>query len=235
MIFDPLYFVFIAPAVLLALYAQFKIRSAYSEMSREPASMNGAQAARRILDANGLQNVRIERVAGALSDHYDPKAKVVRLSDEVYSRSSMAAVGIAAHEVGHAIQDARQYTPLVIRNLAVPAASFGSSFGTILLMIGLVMTLGTGVSVLGQWIFLAGLILFGAVVAFQIINLPVEFNASSRAKVQLAELNIVRHVEMPKVNRVLNAAAMTYVAATLQAVLTLAYYAFRFMSASRQN
>lgn len=232
---DPIYFVFVAPAILLALAAQWMIRSAYAQMSQEPASMSGAEAARRILDANGLQSVRIERVAGALSDHYDPSAKVVRLSDEVYSRNSMASVGIAAHEVGHAIQDARNYAPLVIRNLAVPAANIGSGLGTMLLMIGLVMTLGATGSILGKWIFLAGLILFGAVVAFQVINLPVEFNASSRAKVQLAELNIVRHVEMPKVSKVLNAAALTYVAATLQAILTLAYYLFRFSSATRND
>jgi Zn-dependent membrane protease YugP len=229
---DPIYFVFVAPAILLALAAQWMVRSAYSSMSKEPASMSGAQAARRILDANGLQNIPIERVAGALSDHYDPSAKVVRLSDEVYRGNSMAAVGIAAHEVGHAMQHARNYAPLVIRNLAVRAASFGSNFGTILLMIGLALVLGKA-SVLGTWIFLAGLILFGAVVVFQLVNLPVEFDASSRAKVQLAELNIVRHVEMPKVSKVLNAAALTYVAATLQAVLTMAYFVFRFASSSR--
>jgi uncharacterized protein len=232
---DPIYFVFLAPALLLAVVAQAMIQSAYSRMSQEPASMSGAQAARRILDANGLQHVDIERVSGHLSDHYDPSAKVLRLSDEVFGGVSMASVGIAAHEAGHAIQDARNYAPLVIRNLAVPIANFGSSFGSILLMIGLAMTLGAGGSILGKGIFLVGLVSFGAVVAFQLVNLPVEFDASARAKAQLAQLSIVRDAEMPLVSKVLNAAALTYVAATLQAVLTLAYYAFRFFSASRDE
>lgn len=197
--------------------------------------MSGAAAARRILDSNGLQQVGIERVSGHLSDHYDPGAKVLRLSNEVYSGSSMASVGIAAHEAGHAIQDAKRYAPLVIRNLAVPVASFGSSIGSMLLMIGLVMVMGSVGGKLGEGIFIAGILSFGAVVAFQLVNLPVEFDASSRAKAQLAELNIVSHLEMPKVSKVLNAAALTYVAATLQTVLTLAYYLFRFMSARREE
>jgi hypothetical protein len=233
--FDPLYLLFVAPALLLAIVAQAKVSSAYSRMSQEPASMSGAEAARRILNANGLHDVSIERVSGHLSDHYDPSAKVLRLSDEVFAGTSIASVGIAAHEAGHAIQDARQYAPLVIRNLAVPAANFGGSFGTILLMIGLAMSIGAGATLFGKWIFLAGLVSFGAAVAFQLVNLPVEFDASSRAKAQLAELSIVRHVDMPKVSSVLSAAALTYVAATLQAVLTLAYYAVQFFATTRDE
>jgi Zn-dependent membrane protease YugP len=223
---------FIAPAVILAMVAQWMVKSAYSRMSQVRASMSGYEAARRILDASGLHNMEIEQVPGQLSDHYDPQAKVLRLSQEVYRGHSMASVGIAAHEAGHALQDARHYAPLVIRNLAVPAANFGSSFGTILLMIGFVMVL-TVASPLGQWVFLAGIIAFGATVAFQLINLPVEFDASSRAKTQLLNLGIVSGPEMHYVSKVLNAAALTYVAATLQAVLTLAYYIFRYMQATR--
>ncbi len=233
MFFDPMFLLFIAPAFLLAMYAQWKVKSAYAQMSQVRASMSGYQAARRVLDAGGLQNVEIEQVPGHLSDHYDPRGKVLRLSPEVYSGSSMASVGIAAHEAGHALQDARNYAPLVIRNLAVPAANFGSSIGTILLMVGMVMVISTGASVLGKWVFLAGIVAFGATVAFQLINLPVEFDASARAKTQLVNLGIVSGADLHYVSRVLNAAALTYVAATLQAVLTLLYYVMRYMQATR--
>ena len=231
MIFDPLYFIIIAPALILAFAAQWMVRSAYQKMSQIAASTTGYEAARRILDRHGLYDVNIEQVPGQLSDHYDPRGKVLRLSPEVYQGRSMASVGIAAHEVGHALQDAKNYAPLVIRNLAVPAANFGSSIGTILLMVGLVMALGA--LPLGNFIFLLGIIAFGLTVAFQVVNLPVEFNASSRAKVELVNAGIVSGPELHYVNKVLNAAALTYVAATLQAVLTLAYYIFRYMQASR--
>lgn len=234
LMFDPLYFVIIAPALLLAGLAQLMVHSAYSQMSRVRASMSGYEAARRILDAGGLQDIEIEQVHGHLSDHYDPGAKVLRLSQEVYSGSSMASVGIAAHEAGHALQDARHYAPLVIRNLAVPAANFGSSIGTILLMIGMAMVFSAAQG-LGTWIFLAGIVAFGMTVLFQVVNLPVEFDASSRAKTELINLGIVSGADLHYVSKVLNAAALTYVAATLQAVLTLAYYIFRYMQATRNN
>lgn len=233
MFFDPMFLLFIAPAFLLAMYAQWKVKSAYAQMSQVPASMSGYEAARRVLDAGGLQNVDIEQVPGHLSDHYDPRSKVLRLSPEVYRGNSMASVGIAAHEAGHALQDAKNYAPLVIRNLAVPAANFGSSIGTILLMVGMVMVISTGASVLGKWVFLAGIVAFGATVAFQLINLPVEFDASARAKTQLVNLGIVSGADLHYVSKVLNAAALTYVAATLQAVLTLLYYVMRYMQATR--
>ncbi|RMF36944.1 MAG: zinc metallopeptidase [Planctomycetota bacterium] len=230
---DFMYFVFVAPALLLAVVAQAMVRSAYEKMSRVPASMRGAEAARRILDANGLHDVQIEQIPGELSDHYDPRGKVLRLSPNVYGVNSMAAVGIAAHEAGHALQDARHYAPLVIRNLAVPAASFGSSIGTILLMVGMVMAFS--MIPLGKYVFLLGIITFGATVLFQLINLPVEFDASSRAKSELIALGIVSGPEIHYVSKVLNAAALTYVAATLQAVLTLAYYIFRYMQATSRD
>jgi Zn-dependent membrane protease YugP len=236
--FDPLYFVIIAPALILAFAAQWMVKSAYQKMSNVGASMTGAQAARRILDSNGLYDVPIEQTPGELSDHYDPRQKVLRLSPQVYQGNSMASVGIAAHEAGHALQDAKHYAPLVVRNLAVPAASFGSSIGTILLMVGMAMTIYTAGSAagggLGAWIFLAGIVLFAGTVVFQVVNLPVEFDASSRAKTELVNLGIISGPDLRYVSKVLNAAALTYVAATLQAVLTLAYYIFRYMQATRE-
>lgn len=230
--FDIWYFIIISPALLLAFAAQWMVKSAYSKMSQVAASMTGFEAARRILDANSLYDVQIEQVPGELSDHYDPRGKVLRLSPGVYQGRSMAAVGIAAHEVGHAIQDAKRYAPLVVRNLAVPAANFGSSIGTTMLMIGMVMVF-SGIEALGNWVFLAGIIAFGLTVAFQLVNLPVEFDASSRAKVELVNCGIVSGPDLHYVSKVLNAAALTYVAATLQAVLTLAYYVMRYMQATR--
>lgn len=227
MFFDPLYFIVIAPAVLLSLWAQWRIHATYAQAQQMPAPLSGAAAARHILDSAGLNDVSIEQIPGHLSDHYDPRAKVLRLSPDVYGDRSLAAVGIAAHEAGHAIQDATHYAPLVIRNAAVPLASIGSGLGIFVLMIGLAMAL--------QPVIWAGIILFGAVAFFQVVNLPVEFDASFRAKRQLVEYGIVPRDEMRYVNKVLNAAALTYVAATLQAVLTLLYYIFRFTGGHRDE
>ncbi len=226
MIFDPLYFLMAAPALLLALWAQFRISSTYAKAQRVAAPLSGAAAARHILDSAGLNGVDIEMIGGHLSDHYDPRHKVLRLSQEVYQSRSLAAVGIAAHEAGHAIQDARRYAPLVVRNAAVPIAGFGSNFAMILVILGAV------VSSL-NFLITVGIALFAGVVFFQLVNLPVEFNASNRAKQQLVALGIVPQQEMYYVNKVLNAAAMTYVAATLQAILTLLYLIIRFTGGSR--
>lgn len=220
MFFDPLWLIMIAPALLLGFWAQMRIRSSYGKARRMSAPLSGVAAARHILDSAGLQHVAIETVPGHLSDHYDPRHKVLRLSPEVYQSKSLAAVGIAAHEAGHAIQDARSYAPLVVRNAAVPLAGFGSNAGIILVILGAIVQL--------QPLVLFGIALFGAVVFFQLVNLPVEFNASSRAKAQLVTLGIVSPREMTYVNKVLNAAALTYVAATLQAILTLLYLIMRF-------
>ena len=219
MFFDPLLMILIAPALLLAFVAQLMVQSAYARGRGVGVSMSGYSAARRILDSEGLHDVAIEQVPGHLSDHYDPSAKVLRLSPEVYHGHTASAVGIAAHEAGHALQDAHRYAPLVIRNAAVPLAGFGSGVGMILLMIGF----GFGLASLA-WL---GTILFAAVVFFQVVNLPVEFNASTRAKVALVDLGIVGREEMYYVRKVLNAAALTYVAATLQSILTLLYYLIR--------
>jgi hypothetical protein len=222
-----MYLLFAAPAILLAMYAQWRVSAAYSQMSQVPARMSGAQAARRILDSAGLNDVAIEQVPGHLSDHYDPSSKIVRLSPEVYGGHSMSAVGIAAHEVGHAIQDARHYAPLVIRNLAVPAANFGGSLASIVMMAAFGLFFA-GMAKLGMVFLLLGIVGFSLVVLFQVINLPVEFDASSRAKTELISHGIISGDELPYVSKVLNAAALTYVAGTLQAVSTLLYYVMQF-------
>ncbi len=219
MFFDPMYLLYIAPAFLLALWAQAKVKSTYAAADRVAAPLSGAAAARHILDSAGLQSVAIEQISGKLSDHYDPRHKVLRLSPDVYQKRSLAAVGIAAHEAGHALQDAKNYAPLMIRNAAVPAASFGSGAGMTLAVVGLIFQFP-----LLLWV---GVALFGCVVFFQVVNLPVEFNASNRAKAQLDQLGIVGQDQMVYVRRVLSAAALTYVAATLQAIMVLLYLLMR--------
>jgi Zn-dependent membrane protease YugP len=228
MFFDPVYFLFLAPALLLAFIAQMRIRSTYAAAQQVPANLSGAAAARHMLDSAGLHDVAIEPIPGELSDHYDPRAKVLRLSEGVYAQRSLAAVGIAAHEAGHALQDAQRYAPLVIRNLAVPAASFGGNISFLMIIAG---------AIIPGWKFLIplGIIAFSAVVVFQLINLPVEFDASNRAKRQLVEYGIVPQQQMTYVNSVLNAAAWTYVAATLQAIGTLLYLVFRFGGGSSSD
>jgi uncharacterized protein len=232
MYFDPMYFLYIAPAVLLGMWAQFRIHSAYAQAQQRPAPLSGAAAARHILDSAGLNDVQIEEIPGQLTDHYDPREKVLRLSPEVYESRTLAAVGIAAHESGHALQDARAYAPLALRNAAVPAAGIGTSISFPLIFLGYLFNMH---SPLGAGLIWLGIGLFATVVVFQVINLPVEFNASSRAKVQLVSLGIVNDEELRYVSKVLNAAALTYVAATLQSILTLMYYLMRYTSGSRRD
>ncbi len=226
--FDPLYFIIVGPAMLLAFWAQWKVKSAYAQASRVAARsrLTGHDAARQILDSEGLYDVQIEMVQGRLSDHYDPRAKMLRLSRDVYAGRSLAALGIAAHEAGHAIQDARRYAPLVVRNAAVPIAGFGSNLSFLLIIVGMLM--GGAGTVFGAGLVWGGIALFSGVVFFQLVNLPVEFDASARAKKLLLEKGMVAPgEEQVHVIRVLNAAAMTYVAATLTAILTLLYFVFR--------
>jgi len=232
MFFDPMYFLIIAPAVLLGLWAQFRIHSTYARAQQMPAPLSGAAAGRHILDSAGLTDVQVEEIPGQLSDHYDPRDKVLRLSPEVYEGRTLAAVGIAAHEAGHAIQHAHSYAPLVVRNAAVPAAGIGTYVSIPLIFLGAIFSMSTPLGAMLIWL---GIGLFGAVVAFQVINLPVEFNASARAKVQLVSLGIVSDEELIYVSKVLNAAALTYVAATLQAILTLLYYVMRFTGGSNRD
>jgi uncharacterized protein len=221
------YFFWAAPAILLALWAQWRVKSSFAAASREPAPLSGAAAARHILDAAGFSEVSIEPVHGELTDHYDPRTKVLRLSDKVYGARSLAAVGIAAHEAGHALQDAENYSMMAIRNAAVGVANLGSSFGMIVFVIGL--------SLDSKAIALLGLALFAGTVFFQLVNLPVEIDASNRAKAALVNLGIVPAADMPAVNSVLNAAAWTYVAGTLQAVMMLLYYTTFLGGSSRDS
>ena len=178
-----------------------------------------------MLDSAGLQNIAIEPVDGFMTDHYDPRAKVLRLSPAVYQGRTMAAVGVAAHEAGHALQDSKGYTLLVIRNAMVPLANFGGGVSMTLIMLGFIASL--------LWLIKIGIVAFSAAVFFQLVNLPVEFNASNRAKAQLDSLGVVPRQEQQHVREVLNAAAWTYVAGTLQSVMTLLYFISRFGGSSR--
>ena len=209
-----------SPALLLMIWAQMRVKSSFAKAQKVTVPLSGAGAARHILDAAGLHNVSIEQIPGQLSDHYDPRAKVLRLSQAVYGERNTAAVGIAAHEAGHALQDAKSYAPLVIRNAAVPAATFGGNAFFLMILAGLLLSYPP--------LILLGIVAFGCTVAFQLVNLPVEFDASARAKRLLVDHGIVADQDMVYVNRVLNAAAWTYVAGTLQAVLMLLYYIMSF-------
>lgn len=227
---DPLYILMIAPALLLSVWAQILVKSRFKKYSQVRASsgFTGAEAARRMLREAGLgDTVGIERASGFLSDHYDPRQHVLRLSPDVHDGRSLASLGVACHEAGHAIQHARDYAPLVVRNAIVPVASVGSNLSWLIIMVGFVMMM-FGMVAFGQLIAIAGVLLFGAVVVFQFVNLPVEFDASNRAKQMLPQMGLISGPrEQEGVNKVLNAAAMTYVAATVSALLTLLYFLYR--------
>ena len=207
--------IILIPAIIFSIVAQIMVKSAFSEYSkvRNSRGLTGADAAREILDRNGLSNVRIEHISGSLTDHYDPKANVIRLSDDVYGSATVAAVGVAAHEAGHAVQYAEGYYPIKIRNAIIPVTRFGSSLSTPLVILGLALS--------SDFLITAGILLFCAVVLFQAITLPVEFNASGRALKTLSSSHFLEDDEMKGARSVLTAAAMTYVAAMLSALLSL--------------
>lgn len=211
--------VLLIPAILLSLYAQFKISSTYKHYSRIPSQSGhtGAQAARALLNSNGLYDVRVERIGGRLSDHYDPRTRVINLSEDVYQGTSLSSVAVAAHETGHALQHASGYFPMTLRSSFVPVANLGSGAGPILIMVGLFMPSY-------DWLLQLGIFAFAFAVLFQIITLPVEYNASHRALSLLQEGNLLRSEEVRGARSVLNAAALTYVAAALAAVLQLARF-----------
>ena len=219
--FDPLYLLLMLPGMAVAGWAQTRIASAYREGSRYRVSsgVTGAKAAAVIMHSSGVDNVPIEPVAGQLTDHYDPSKKILRLSADNYQDSSLAAVGVAAHEAGHAIQDASHYPLLVVRNLIVPLAGIGSNISFTALLAGVIFQSMTLV-----WV---GILLFSTVVVFQLVNLPVEFDASRRAREQLKLTGLITPEEDQVVGRVLGAAAMTYVAATLTSILQLLFFVIR--------
>jgi Zn-dependent membrane protease YugP len=229
MFFDPTYFLFLAPAILLGAYAQWKVKQAYSHGSQIPSQsgISGAETASAILQQANINGVFIEEVPGQLTDHYSPAEKVLSLSPEVSEGRSLAAIGIAAHEVGHALQDATKYPFLTYRNAIEPLANFGSVTGIIILVVGFA-TMLAGIVYLG-------IAVFALTVISQVVNLSVEFDASRRARQQLVATGLITEQEEPEVAKVLNAAALTYVAATLTAIVTLVYYLSRARAISRSR
>lgn len=213
--YDSYYLVLVLPAILIAMAAQIMVKTTFrryaSVFSRR--GQTAAQVARQILDDNGLQAVRLERVSGDLTDHYDPKANVIRLSDSVYNSASVASIGVAAHEAGHAVQHAVGYVPIKLRNAVLPVANIGSAAAMPIIVIGLLLSFEPLVSI--------GILLFSALVLFQLITLPVEFNASRRALATLRDSRILEGKELSGARRVLSAAAMTYVTAVLVSAMQL--------------
>jgi Zn-dependent membrane protease YugP len=218
MLFDGSYFLYMIPAIILVGWAQYKVKSAYAKFSQvaNTSGLSGAQLARALLDRNGLADIGVEPVAGELTDHYDPRGKVLRLSEGIYGGRSVAASGIVAHEVGHAVQDAKDYVPMRIRSGLVPVASFGSSLGPMLVILGFFLRFAGLINL--------GIIVFAAAVLFQIVTLPVEINASSRALVMLRDGGYIYQEEYGATRKVLSAAAYTYLAATLASIMMLLYY-----------
>lgn len=217
--FDPLYLVFMIPGLLLSLWASRRTHSAFKKYSDVRARMTGAQAARAMLDQAGLYDVKIGYSKGMLSDHYNPMTRSLALSPDVHDRPSIAAVGIACHEAGHALQHAQGYAALQLRSALVPTASFGSNFSWIAIMAGIFLQ--------AQGLVMLGILLFSATVVFQLVTLPVEFDASNRAKQLVVNYGILAPQERTGVDKVLNAAAWTYVAAAVTSILTLIYFLMR--------
>jgi Zn-dependent membrane protease YugP len=219
--FDPMYFLILAPGLLLAMWAQLRVQIAFSRAKqiRAQSGYSGAQAAAMLLQSAGISGVQIEPVEGFLSDHYVPGKRVLRLSPDVYAGRSLAALGVAAHECGHAMQEARRYPLLILRNSLVPVAGIGSNLSWIIIMAGFLLH--------AAGLIYVGIAAFSVTVVFQLVNLPVEFDASRRARIALVDAGLVTTEEDTTVAKVLNAAALTYVAATLTAVLTLIYFLLR--------
>ncbi len=217
--FDPIYFAFLIPGMLLSMWAAARTKSAFGKYSKVRARMTGAQAARAMLDQAGLYDVKIGRAGGFLSDHYNPATRSLALSPDVHDRPSISAVGVACHEAGHALQHARGYAPLHLRSALVPAAGIGSNMSWIAIMAGIFLQ--------AQGLVLLGIVLFSATVLFQLVTLPVEFDASKRAKELVVNYGILAPQERVGVDKVLNAAAWTYVAAAVTSILTLLYFLLR--------
>ncbi len=227
--FDPWYLIISLPALVLAMYAQWQVQSTVSKYSQVHTGRGatGARVARALLDSYGLTHVEVERAQGFLGDHYDPTSRTLRLSPDVYDTPSVSAVGIAAHETGHALQHAEGYWPLQARSAIVPAVQFGSFLGPLVFLVGMLF--------LGPQVAWLGVILFSAVVVFALVTLPAEFDASRRAKEVLASAGFAVGDELTGVSRVLDAAALTYVAGLAQALTTLLYYIFILTGARRRD
>ena len=215
MYFDYYYLILVVPTLLLSLYAQFKVKSAFSKYSQVQTirKISGKEAAALLLRSNSISNVSIQRIGGSLSDHYDPSHKVLRLSDPVYDKTSIAAVGVAAHETGHAIQDKEKYAPLVLRSTLVPVANIGSTAGPYLALAGIILRMNLLLNI--------GIILFACAVLFYLITLPVEIDASRRALKVLEHNAVLNQEELKGAKKVLSAAALTYVASALTAMANL--------------
>jgi uncharacterized protein len=208
----------ILPALALAFYAQWKVKSTYQKMSQVPsaAGRTGREVAELLMSANGITDVTVQEIGGTLSDNYDPRSRTVNLSGDIYDGTSVAAMAVAAHEVGHVIQHHRGYLPIRLRDAVVPAANLGSTLAFPLFFIGMLFGRGTGV-----WLMDLGIVLFGLGVLFHVVTLPTEFNASSRALRELGDRGLLAQVEVDQARQVLNAAALTYVAAATMALLQL--------------
>lgn len=222
---DYWYLILVVPTIVIALFAQIKVKSSFNKFScvNSSVGMTAADVTRRILDSNGLRHVSIQRVRGNLTDHYDPRANVIRLSDSVYDSTSIAAIGVAAHEAGHAVQYASNYAPIKIRNSIIPVANLGSTIAPLIIILGIVFSMPSI-----TWI---GILLYSSIAVFQLVTLPVEFNASGRALKTLSQMNILNSNEIGGAKEVLSAAAMTYVAALLTTLANL----LRFVMISRRN
>ena len=231
------YLIFAAPVLILSLIAQAKVNSAYKKYSKIPNArrLSGAMAAQMILNHYGITDVRIEPCSGKLTDHYSPNEKVIRLSKGVYDGYSIAAVGIACHEAGHAAQHAENYLPNQIRTALVPVTNFGSRFGLIIAFLGYFLAYGSTMSDFGFYFIIAGLALYGLVAVFQLVTLPVEFNASRRALNVIEDTGMLTGSEHDGAKSVLTAAAMTYVAALATAIVNLLYYALRLLGNNRRR
>lgn len=227
MFFDPTYFLIVGPTMLLSMWASYKVRSAFNQWNKyaSKGGYSGAHIARAILDSSGLTSVRVEHVPGDLTDHYDPTSKTLRLSDATYSSNSIAAAGVAAHEAGHAIQHKVNYPMLGLRSAIVPLAGISSNLSWILIMGGMFLMFMS--AALGYIVTLIGVILFSVVVVFQLVTVPVEIDASRRAKQILKKMGYVQGKEAMAVDEVLDAAAWTYVAAAASGIATLLYYLLR--------
>jgi Zn-dependent membrane protease YugP len=234
--FDPMYFVFALPALILAFYAQWRVQSAYNKWLRvrNTRGLTGMQAAKMLLNYNNLGHVSIEGTPGALTDHYDPRTRTMRLSPDVANSNSVAAVAVVAHEIGHAVQDAEAYVPMKVRSAIVPGVQIGSWLGPILFFIGFFLA-GYYRSAIGYQIAWLGVLFFSGALVFAFATLPVEFNASARARAMLTDAGLIYEDEVKGVRSVLDAAALTYVAAAAQALSTLLYYVFLLGGFRRRN